>query len=62
MMDNQVPFSDLKKAYLQAAQIVTSHGEKYIPIFERLEMEYKERVHQIDAVNRARQLLENKLL
>lgn len=39
--DNKVSYKQLKKAYLQAAKIVALHGEKYLPIFERLEKEYK---------------------
>lgn len=52
-MDNKVSFKQLKKAYLQAAKIVAHHGEKYLPIFERLEKEYKERKKQINTLNRA---------
>ena len=32
---------DLKKSYIQAAKIVAVHGDKYLPVFERLEREYK---------------------
>lgn len=58
-MDNKVPFSDLKKAYLQAAKIVARHGDTYLPIFERIEMEYQERKKQIDALNRAIMIAES---
>ena len=40
-MTNNISFSELKKAYLQSANIVAIYGERYLPIFERLEKEYK---------------------
>jgi len=52
-MENKVSYKQLKKAYLQAAKIVALHGEKYLPIFERLEIEFRERKKQVDALNRA---------
>ncbi len=48
-----MPYAKLKKAYIQAAKIVTVHGEKYLPIFERIEKEYQERKKKLDALNRA---------
>lgn len=41
IMGNKMSYKQLKKAYLQAAKIVVLHGEKYLPIFERLENEHK---------------------
>ncbi len=58
-MDNKVSYKQLKKAYLQAAKIVALHGEKYIPIFERLEKEYNERKKQIETLNRAIKLAQS---
>ena len=55
-MDNKVPYAKLKKAYIQAANIVSLHGEKYLPIFERLEKEYQERKQRLDALDRAMQI------
>ncbi len=52
-MDNKVPYDKLKNAYIQAAKIVSLYGEKYLPIFERLEKEYRARTKQIDTLNRA---------
>ncbi len=33
--------AELKSAYIKAAQIINKHGDKYLPIFERLENEYQ---------------------
>jgi len=52
-MDNKVPYKSLKKAYIQAATIVSLYGDKYLPIFERLEKEYRARKKQRDALSRA---------
>ena len=52
-MVNKVSYKQLKKAYLQAANIVAIHGKKYLPIFERLENECRERKKQVDILNRA---------
>lgn len=52
-MGNEISYKQLKKAYLQAAKIVALHGEKYLPIFERLESEYKTRKKRDDALYRA---------
>ncbi len=58
-MDNKVSYKQLKKTYLQAAKIVALHGEKYLPIFERLEKEYKERKKQVNTLNRAIKLAQS---
>ncbi|MCK4841519.1 MAG: hypothetical protein KAT04_06510 [Methylococcales bacterium] len=58
-MENKVSYKQLKKAYLQAAKIVALHGEKYLPIFERLEKEYKERKKQVSTLNRAIKLAQS---
>jgi len=52
-MTNDVSFSELKKAYLQSANIVAIYGERYLPIFERLEEEYKSRKLKSDILTRA---------
>lgn len=52
-MDDKVSYDTLKKAYIQAAQIVAVHGEKYLPIFERIEKEYQARTKQLDTLKRA---------
>lgn len=31
----------IKQSYIQAAHIVSRYGDKYLPIFERLELEYQ---------------------
>ena len=39
--EDRISDNDLKKAYLQAAKVVAEHGEKYLPIFERMQEEYQ---------------------
>ncbi len=51
--NRRVSFESLKTAYLQAANIVSIYGEKYLPIFERLEKEYIERNKKRDILQRA---------
>lgn len=43
----------LKKAYIQAAHIVSVHGDKYLPIFERLEKEYQDSLKKKSTLTRA---------
>ena len=52
-MTKEISFSELKKAYLQSANIVAVYGERYLPIFERLEKEYKNRKQKDDILTRA---------
>ena len=52
-MTNDISFGELKKAYLQSANIVAIYGERYLPIFERLEKEYKNRKQKDDILTRA---------
>ncbi len=52
-MKKDVSFSDLKKAYMQSANIVAIYGERYLPIFERLEKEYKNRKHKDEMLTKA---------
>jgi len=58
-MESKVSYKQLKKAYLQAAKIVALHGEKYLPIFERLETEFRKRKKQVDTLNRAIKLAQS---
>lgn len=58
-MPKEITLKQLKKAYLQAANIVAVHGEKCLPIFERLEYEYMERKKKIDTLNRALKAAKN---
>lgn len=58
-MSNSVPIKQLMKAYQQAAKIVSIYGETYLPIFERLEKEYNNRIKQADALSRAIELAKN---
>ena len=52
-MNNVISYKELKKAYIQAAKIVAKYGDKYLPIFKRLEREFKKRQDDIDTLNRA---------
>lgn len=52
-MTSDVSFSDLKKAYMQSANIVAIYGKRYLPIFERLEEEYKSRKQRNDLLTKA---------
>ena len=38
-MSDQLSLAQIKRAYHQAAKIVARYGDKYLPIFERLEKE-----------------------
>tara|TARA_R110002072_G_scaffold44269_1_gene123980 strand:+ start:537 stop:725 length:189 start_codon:yes stop_codon:yes gene_type:complete len=58
-MPKEITLKQLKNTYLQAANIVAVHGEKYLPIFERLESEYMERKKKIDTLNRALKAAKN---
>ncbi|MEW8332985.1 MAG: hypothetical protein AB2692_18770 [Candidatus Thiodiazotropha sp.] len=42
-MDDLISETKIETAYIQAAKIVSKYGEKYLPIFERLENELHER-------------------
>ena len=42
-MSDQLSLAQIKRAYHQAAKIVARYGDKYLPIFERLEKEYNDR-------------------
>lgn len=55
-MKKKMSYKKLKRAYLQAANIVSLYGEKYLPIFERLEKEYNKRKQRLDSLNRAIEL------
>ena len=51
----------LEKALRQAAQIVADHGDKYLPLFERLERELVKAKHHQSARNRALKLAHRKI-
>jgi len=38
---------------MQSANIVATHGQRYLPIFERLEKEYKSRKQKHDMLTKA---------
>ena len=43
---DEVTLSDLRQAYRVAAQLVAKDGDKYLPLFERLDQEIEAREHQ----------------
>lgn len=45
--------SELKRAYLQAAKVVTEHGEKYLPLFERMQEEYESHKQKSELIKQA---------
>jgi len=57
-MSDQLSLSQIKKAYHQAAKIVARYGDKYLPIFERLEKEYQNRKDKVKTLNRAIKIAE----
>ncbi|MFL0801420.1 MAG: hypothetical protein K6L80_13290 [Agarilytica sp.] len=52
-MSDQLSLEQIKRAYHQAAKIVARYGDKYLPIFERLEKEYQSRKDKVKTLNRA---------
>ncbi|MGH1404332.1 MAG: hypothetical protein ACRBDL_08810 [Alphaproteobacteria bacterium] len=57
-MSRDISTEELKKAYLISAKIVSLYGEKYLPIFERLESEYRKRKKSKEALQRALSVIE----
>jgi hypothetical protein len=41
--NEEVSSEDLRTAYQVAAQLVASHGDEYLPLFERLDQEVQQR-------------------
>jgi Skp family chaperone for outer membrane proteins len=52
-MKHTISDNDLRKAYIQAATIVAKYGDKYLPLFKRLEAEFNKRKEETEAMNRA---------
>ena len=48
--------ADLERARDIAAEIVSAHGEKYLPVFLRIEAELEKRAAQVGALERARSI------
>lgn len=48
-----IAYSYLKAAYVQAAKVVAEYGDTYLPIFERLERELKELEKKQSSIDRA---------
>lgn len=55
-MPDDITLKQLENAYLQAANIVSMYGEKYLPIFERIEQEYLERKRKIELLTKAKNI------
>lgn len=53
--------NELENAFVHSAQIVARYGEKYLPIFERLEAELKELQACSERLKRAMELAEKTL-
>ena len=52
---------EFNKAYRIAARIAVEYGEKYLPLFRRMEEERKKRQSDVDLKNIALQFLEQDL-
>ncbi len=52
-MKHEISDIDLKNAYIQSAQIVAKYGDKYLPIFERIENEFNKRKEESATMKRA---------
>lgn len=57
---DEVSFSDLRAAYETAAGMVADHGDKYLPLFERLDQAMQERQHQESVKARALEVARRK--
>ena len=57
---DEVSFSDLRAAYETAAGMVADHGDKYLPLFERLDQAMQERQHQESVKARALEVARQK--
>lgn len=57
-MSDQLSLAQIKRAYHQAAKIVARYGDKYLPIFERLEKEYQSRKDKVKTLKRAIKIAE----
>lgn len=55
-----ITFKDIQKAYVQAAKIVSVYGEKYLPIFERVETEYLKHQKKMETLCRINEIAVDK--
>ena len=46
----------LRKIYIQSAHIVSRYGDKYLPIFERLELEYQNSLNKNALLTKAEKI------
>ena len=59
---DEVNIENIKKATSAAAYIVTEHGEKYWPIFERLERELNEKNSRLERLRSFKRKKPSRLL
>ncbi|GHB40060.1 hypothetical protein GCM10007094_31680 [Pseudovibrio japonicus] len=57
-MDKPVTLEDLKMARKVAAKVVMRFGDRYLPILDRLDEEYKKMKNRENAKSRARAILD----
>lgn len=55
-MKNDITLDQLQKAHIQAAKVVSIYGEKYLPIFERIEKECIKRQRKIALLTKAQSI------
>ena len=58
--NHEVSIKDLREAYHHAASILTTHGDKYLPLFERLDKEIKDRDRKEELKARAQKITEQR--
>ncbi len=52
-MKEDLSIGEVKSAYQQAAKVVALYGETYLPLFERLEVEYHKKKCRLIMLERA---------
>ena len=55
-MERGISDKNLRRAYIQSAHIVARYGSHYLPIFERLENEYNQRIKENDSLTKAKKI------
>jgi len=48
--------TQIRQIYIQSAHIVTRYGDKYLPIFERLELEYQNSLNKNALLTKAEKI------
>ena len=60
-MEHSISDQEIKRAYEQAAKFVALYGSKYLPIFERMEQEYKNRKKEKASLTRAEHIYKSSI-